>query len=295
LEVRSVKRFLLPGLCLVLVPIAVCAQTADQKRATVAYLQQLQQKDGGFIPAPGQAKSSLRATSSALRALKYFGGEAKDKDAAATFVKSCFDKDSGGFVDQLGGKPDVTLTAVGVMAAVELKLSTEPYEKGVLKYLGENAKEFEQIRIAAAGLEALGKQPPQAKDWLEQVRKMANADGTYGKGDGLARDTGGSVVVVLRLGGKVENMDTILKALNAGQRKDGGFGKADAKESDLESSYRVMRAYHMLKAKPEQARALREFVGKCRNEDGGYSVEPGKASSVSGTYFASIILHWLGE
>ncbi len=289
------KRLLFVGLCVVLVPVAGRAQSPDQKKAAVAYLQPLQQKDGGFVPAAKETKTSLRATSSALRALKYFGGAAKDKDAAATFVKSCFDKESGGFADAPGGKPDVALTAVGVMALVELKLSTEPYEPGVLKYLGENAKEFDQIRIAAAGLEALGKQPPQAKAWLDQVRKMANADGTYGKGDGSARDTGSSVVVVLRLGGKDENSDAILKTLNAGQRKDGGFGKADANGSDLETSYRVLRAYHMLKAKPEGVKALREFVAKCRNQDGGYGVEPGKPSNVSGTYFAASILHWLGE
>jgi hypothetical protein len=289
------KRLLLLGLCLVLVPVVVCAQSPDQKKATVAYLQQLQQKDGGFAPAAGQAKSSLRTTSSALRALKYFGGDAKDRDAAATFVKSCFDKDSGGFVDLPGGKPDVAVTAVGFMAVVELKLPTEPYEPGILKYLGDNARNFDQIRIAAAGVEALGKQPPQAQAWLEQVRKMANADGAFGKGDGAARDTGSAAVVLLRLAGKVENPDVILKALNAGQRNDGGFGKADAKGSDLESSYRVMRAYHMLKAKPAKAQALREFVARCRNNDGGYGVEPGSPSNVSGTYYASIILHWLGE
>jgi prenyltransferase beta subunit len=289
------KRLLLVGFALLLVPAAAGAQSPDQKKATVAYLQQLQQKDGGFVPAAGPAKSSLRATSAALRALKYFGGDAKDRDAAATFVKSCFDKDGGGFVDSPGGKPDVAVTAVGVMALVELKLSTEPYEPAVLKYLGAHAKDFEQIRIAAAGLEALGKQPPQARAWLEQVRKSANADGTYGKGAGAARETGSAVVVVLRLGGKVENPDSILKSLNAGQRGDGGFGKADAKGSDLESSYRVTRAYHMLKAHPEKAQALREFIAKCRNNDGGYGVEPGSPSNVSGTYYAAIILHWLGE
>jgi prenyltransferase beta subunit len=289
------KRLLLVGFCLVLVPLAGRGQSPDQKKATVVYLQQLQQKDGGFAPAAGQAKSSLRATSAALRALKYFGGDAKDRDAAATFVKSCFDKDSGGFGDQPGGKPDVTLTAVGAMALVELKQSTAPYEPVVLKYLGENAKDFDQIRIAAAGLEALGKQPPQAKAWLDQVRKMANPDSTYGKGDGAARDTGSAIVIELRLGGKVENPDSILKALNAGQRNDGGFSKADAKGSDLESSYRITRAYHMLKAKPAKAQALRDFVATCRNADGGYGVEPGQPSSVGATYYASIILHWLGE
>lgn len=60
---------------------------------------------------------------------------------------------------------------------------------------------------------------------------------------------------------------------------------------NLETSYRVMRAYHLLKVQPLETRKLREFVGKCRNSDGGYGLSPGQKSSVGATYFASIILH----
>jgi hypothetical protein len=114
------------------------------------------------------------------------------------------------------------------------------------------------------------------------------------KGAGQARDTGGAVVAVLRLGGKVEHRDKVLEALKAGQRDDGGYGKADAKGSDLETTYRVLRAFHMLKDRPD-AEKVRKFVAKCRNEDDGYGVMPGQPSAVGGTYFASIILHWLAE
>jgi hypothetical protein len=130
---------------------------------------------------------------------------------------------------------------------------------------------------------------------VEQVAKLRNADGTFGKGDGQARDTGSAAVVLLRLAGKVDHADQVLKTIKAGQRADGGFGKADAAGSDLETSYRVMRAFWMLKEKPAEVEKLRAFVAKCRNDDGGYGVAPGQPSTASGTYFASIILHWLGE
>jgi hypothetical protein len=290
------RRTLLASLCLLAVALPVRAQTADQKKTTIAYLQKLQQKDGGFAPAADKPKSGLRATSSALRALKYFGGEPAEKAAVADFVKSCFDKESGGFADAPGGKPDVAVTAVGAMAVVELKLSTDPYEAAVVKYLADNAKSFEDIRIAAAGLEALGKRPKEADAWLDQIAKMRNNnDGTYGKGLGAARDTGGAVVAVLRLGGKVDNADAVLKALKEGQRADGGFGKADAESSDLETSYRVMRAFHMLKAQPADAGRLRDFIASCRNDDGGYGPAKGQPSTASATYNAAIILHWLEE
>jgi prenyltransferase beta subunit len=295
------KRFALLAVCFTVYLAPARAQTADEKKATIAFLHGLQSADGGFLAAVPDPKSnrpnkpSLRATSSALRALKYFGGEAFDKKAAAKFVASCFDKDTDGFTDLVGGKPDVAVTAVGLMAVVELKMPADDYVEPAVKYLGENAKNFEDIRIAVAGLEAVGKRAKQADDWLEQVRKMANEDGTFGKGDGKARDTGGSVVAILRLGGKVEHKEGVLRALKAGQRGDGAFGKDGTDKSDLESSYRVMRAFHMLKEKPADVDALKTFIAKCRNKNGGYGVAPGQESTVSATYFASIILYWLDE
>jgi hypothetical protein len=103
------------------------------------------------------------------------------------------------------------------------------------------------------------------------------------------------VACVLRLGGKVKEPKAVVKALDEAQRKDGGFGRADADDSDLETSYRVMRTYHMLKSKPARAADLRAFVAKCRHAGGGYGVAPGLPATVGGTYFAGIILHWLDE
>ena len=93
----------------------------------------------------------------------------------------------------------------------------------------------------------------------------------------------------------MKDATVITGALDKGQNADGGFDRADAKGSDLETSYRVVRAYHMLKRKPERADDLRRFIGKCRNKDGGYGVTPGADSTAGGTYFASILLHWLDK
>jgi prenyltransferase beta subunit len=272
---------------------AVLAQTADEKKTTISYLQSLQTKEGGFRATPKAEAPTLRATSSCLRAIKYFGGTPQNIDACKKFVLSCHDVKSGGFADTPGGKPDVIVTAVGLMALVELKIPTDKYEKDAIAFMTGNARQFEQVRMTAAGLEAIGKRSDQNEAWLGRLRRLQNADGTFGKGKGLVRETGGAVACVLRLGGKVKDPDAILKALDAGQRTDGGFGREEETGSDLETSYRVMRTYHMLKAKPKRADDLVAFVGKCRNTDGGYGVMPGTPSSVGGTYFAGIILHWL--
>src|SRR5262249_36536608 len=197
--------------------IPIQGQSPQDKRATIQFLQNLQTPSGGFLAGPEHPKMkrptvpTLRATNAALRALKYFGGEPRDPKAAARFVASCFDKSSGGFDDRPDTGPDTVSTAVGIMAVVEAKLSAEPYADGVVKYLGENANEFEEIRLAAAGLEAIEKPPPQANDWLKQIKAMQNPDGTFGKDAGVARDTGSAVAAILRLGGKIDHSEKVIQ------------------------------------------------------------------------------------
>ena len=98
------------------------------------------------------------------------------------------------------------------------------------------------------------------------------------------------------MGAEPANLEPILKVLKEGQRQNGGWGKADSEiASDLETTYRVMRCFVMLKARPANVEGVRSFVAKCRNADGGYGLAPGQASSVSPTYFAAIVLHWLKD
>jgi prenyltransferase beta subunit len=291
---------------MLLAPAIAAGQTAEETKATIRFVQSLQQPDGGFLPSPStkavvtKPASSLRATSSAIRALKYFGGDLANKEKVATFVESCFDKKGGGYADAPGGKTDVFLTAVGIMAAAELKLKDDPYIKKALTYLEKNAKTFEDMRIGAAGFEAANAmnlaENAAVQAWIGRVGSMRNADGSYGKPEGDARMTASAVALLLRirlLKFDPDGAQKILNILQRGQREDGGFGAAETKTSDLETTYRVMRAFHLLNEKPKDVAKLRGYLGNCRNADGGYGVAPGQPSSVSGVYFASIILHWL--
>jgi hypothetical protein len=140
-----VKRVLLGGLCLLVVVLSASAQSDAHKKATSAYLQTLQSDDGGFRASAAAKESDLPATTSAFRALRYFGGAPRDKDACAAFVRKCFDKDSGGFAARPGGKAAYRPTAVGIMAVVDLKMPTEPYAEAVIKYLDANSKTFMRI------------------------------------------------------------------------------------------------------------------------------------------------------
>ena len=291
-------------ICFLLIGCVIASASAHAGepgvKQTIAYVQKLQTNTGGFLsqaPQPNiRIAPTLRATSAGVRALKYLGAELPNKEACIKYVESCHDAETGGFGDMPKGKPDVFTTAVGLMAVTELKLPTEKYAKGAVKYLSDNAKTFDDIRIAVAGLERLKMKSAKNFEWLKEVKQGMSEDASFGTGPGQARETASRVVTLLRLGRVPDADNSILKILSAGQRQNGGWGKADNEiASDLETTYRVMRCYHMLKGKPGNVEGVRSFVAKCRNADGGYGIAPGQTSTIAGTYFAAIILHWLKE
>lgn len=292
-------------LTLLLLPAAGLAQTPEVDRAvrekldTVRFLTKLESPAGGFAPAPG-GKAGLRATSAAVRALKYNGQKAPNPEKHAAFVLSCFDPATGGFADAPGGKADVMLTSIGIMAAVELGVPKDRYRKA-LDYLKDHAKTFEEVRLGAGAVEAWGVKdcPFDLRPWLAVADRELGPTGVAGKtDDALARETGSAAAMKLRLGVARRDMAGANKlddVLQAGQRRDGGFGRGGEAASDLESTYRVMRALMLMRERPKERPALRAFVASCRNADGGYGVKPGDPSTAGATYYAAIILHWLTE
>ena len=286
---------------LLLVAPAARAQTPEivaaieDKLGTIRYVLKLEDPAGGFAPTAG-AKPGLRATSACVRALKYSAlpdGKTPIADKHAAFVLACFDPATGGFADAPGGKADVTLTSVGIMAAAELGVPKERYRKA-LDYLKDNAKSFEEVRIAAAGVEAWGVKdsPFDLAPWVEAGREHLKAVGATDP-----REVGSAVALGLRLGANLgqQERQVIADLLTRGQRADGGWGKKDEKASDLETTYRVMRALVMLGRRPADAAKLRGFVASCRNADGGSGAKPGDPSGAGPTYYGAIITQWLVE
>lgn len=263
-----------------------------QRAATVAYLRGLQRPEGGFAAAEN-APATLPATSSALRAMKYFGGKIPDESQCKKFVAQCRAPDGQGYAPTPGGKVEVFISAVGWMAAVELKTNDQTHDQALADYLGANVHSFEEARIAAAAVESAQYQHPSAARWRAIIERERQPDGTFGHGAGSARLTASALVTLLRLNGKAEPREQMLDVLRAGQTPTGGWSKAN-QPPDLETTYRVMRAFWMLRAKPNIP-LCRAFIAQCRQPNGSYSLAPGQTGNVGATYFAGIILHWLDQ
>jgi dienelactone hydrolase len=285
---RRVLALLTCGL-LLLGPKPGRAQSADDCRETARAVAALQNEDGGFGSAKGEP-SSLGATSTAVRILGFVGGAIPDPLACIAYVKSCRDAQSGGFASKPGGTPDVGTTASGLMALGELRAADPDTIRQAVAYLDRNAKSYEDVRIAVAGLEAVRAKPADVEKWVGIVTEGRKPDGTWGDGPGRAFDTGGRAVALLRMGQTPDHRDAIVKAILSAQQPDGGWV---AKEGPSEPgvTYRVMRACAMLQEKPD-LEALRSFVGKLRREGGLYATAPDRPGDLGGTYLASILLKW---
>ena len=283
---------LLSGLaaCLIVTALAsrVSAQTPSELARTARYAAGCQNPDGGFAPTSGAA-STLGATNSAIRILKYTGGSIPDVLGCIRFVKSCAVA-PGGFAQAPGGKPDVATTAIGLMALTELKIDDKAVVDKAVSFLAQNAKTFEEIRIAVAGFEAVNRKADTFADWTKLTTTGRNADGTFGQGIGMARDTGGRAVALLRMGVELDRKDAIVAALQKAQRPDGAWGRDDS-GSELDSTYRIMRFFAMVHQAPDLD-PLRAFVARCSHDDGSYALKPGGEAALGSTYNASIILYW---
>jgi prenyltransferase beta subunit len=274
---------------LAVINVRVRAQSAADFAQTAAYAAAQQNADGGFAAGPGQP-STLGATNTGLRVLDYVGGSLLDEPGCIRFVNSC-KVPGGGFAQRPGGKPDVVTTALGLMAAAELKIADKAMIDDAVAYFRANTRAFEEVRMSIAGLEAVGARSPDFSRWAEQLEAMRTPDGSFGQYPGKAFVTGGVAAAILRMGMNLEKREAVITTIKAGQRPDGAWSKDDG-PSDLSSSYRVMRALYMLKEKPDIER-LTGYIARCRHADGSYSSTPEGPGNLGATYFATIILRWL--
>ena len=260
----------------------------EQRDATFKYINSLQNADGGFRPTAAPGPSLVSATSSAMRAFKNLGRPITDK--AEKFVLQCL-HESGGFSDTPGGTPDIRTTWMGVSAIVNMKGTPPQNVEKIRDFVTNNAKIiYPDIYFAAATMEDAKMKTPKALEWIAAVEATRNPDGTYGKN---ANEIAHAVVIILVLGGTVKDPAPAVKGMKGAQRPDGSFsGTGEA--SDVPSTYTVMRALWMLKEKPDLARLV-EYIGRCRNADGGYGASPGKLSNMTFTYMASSVLCWANE
>ena len=270
--------------------MAAAPLTDDQRAAAVEYVNRLQNEDGGYRLTAASGPSQLDPTVNVLRALRYLEADPKNLRHLRLFILSCIDPETGGFSDLPGGAPDARSTARGLQALHEVGQGKHQRARRAVEYLLKNAKTLPDRYIALAAMEAAGYPHPDPSSWRSTWEAVRNPDGTYGRS---VSDTAGAVIALTRLGSTAADRAAVVKALQAAQRPDGGFPGPEG-NSDLAATYRVMRAFILLKEKPDLSRVT-DFTRRSRNEDGGFGPLPGAPSTPANTYHAAITLKWIEE
>jgi hypothetical protein len=265
--------------------------SADQK-ATIQFIESLRDKETGAFKQTAKDKPSLRATNGAVKALKALDQKVTNIETIQKFVLGCYDAKTGAFAEP-GGKPDATITSIGIIVACEVGIDKKEFPKA-MEYLLANAKTFEEVRIGAAAVEAWGRDGLKLEGITAIAEKEFNS-----KIETLSKDTpffAASIVTAKRLRAVDPATDRVAASgLVFGQHKDGGWSKIDEKASNIESTYRVMRAFKMLEAKPLDIPQLRKFLASHHNKDGGSATKSGDLSTISGTYYMVIVSKWLDD
>ena len=177
------------------------------------------------------------------------------------------------------------------MAVKDLKIADPSMVKATARYFSANAKTFEEVRIAVAGLEAVNEVlADDFQRWSAEIKATRNPDGTFGEGASKARETGGKAVALRRMGVAIDKEDAVVAFLKAAQRPDGGWSNGDG-GSDLGTTYRIMRFFFFMANETPDLARLNDFIARCRHDDGSYGQRPDDSTS-SGNYFATIISRW---
>ena len=162
--------------------------------------------------------------------------------------------------------------------------------KEAIEYLGKNAKSFEEVRMAIAGLEAVPLHRPTFRAGSSRSRRCANPTAHSARGRARHTRPAGAAAAILRMGLKLENRDAIIDAIKAGQRAEGGWSKDDG-PPDLGATYRVMRALYMLARSPTWIDCSRSSRGAASPTAAMRAVPAAPATWAEPTT-ATIIIRW---
>jgi hypothetical protein len=288
--------------CLALVFLLTAqAQTAAEKKQDLAFVLNSFLTSGSFKTSPRHTGGSLMQTLGGLRALQLLDdrkllGKKQNVTRIKAFVMSHRDPKTGGFRDSPVAKsPNLLGTAFALMILNDLKELPPKVEAPALAFLADNATDADGAYFAALALHALGKKAANQKDMLEVLRRRSLPPKKDNKAKKALRDvidTVNNAAGRLLLGEKLEDEEAILKTLESGQRRDGGWGLF-LTSSDTTLTFRVVQVYTLLGKVPPRPDDVKALILSYREKGGGYSGAPRLGAQVFHTYEALQVLQWL--
>lgn len=264
---------------------------------TVAWLQSLQNADGGFgyrSAAPSHAASGYGC----VGALSLLKAKPKAPAECAAWLLACRNAD-GGFGYAPGTPSDLWYTACALKAMRALDALPKDKIEQTPAYIERHMLEPTPQRAAlylAWGIDALavlGRQPTDRATLVAACRKGQRMpprwEGAFGAYPELPseRMTAYSLWALSRLGSEPLAKDAAITYLEGCQRPDGGFGYGwPGWRSEVWNTFAAVKALKAVGKLPGDPKACAAFLRRCRNPDGGFGPYVGAPSTPLATLWA---------
>ena len=287
------------------------------EEAAASWLRSCQNPDGGFAVSPG-LPSEMDSTARAVEALATLGSEPADPGACVAWIERCHN-DDGGYAGEPGWHSNTAWTGLAISALQTLgsdlvdPATTASWLNGIISEDGGNgssriigeigyhpgwysAADYTAYKVVA--LKALGAQVSDAGKVAGFLRSLQTDEGGFKHGGGSASSgyTLNALDGLEALETSPDRPEECAEWLRACRREDGGFGWPDSEHSTVRNTAQCVLALQRLGKLPagSEADATRTYLASCQHASGGYGHTPGRAPTVTATWYAVKAVRALG-
>ncbi len=261
----------------------------NRRNKTIEYLKSLKTPQGGYSNFTN-GDIEPQPTLSVLMSFGHFGLPPHNPDETLSYIKSYWNKETGGFINPSTGKIEVLSTALGLLllnaiGAADFFNECLPL---ALNYMNANAKSQEDHFMFIGAIDEC-KISFYPENSVKFFRDMEKQDGSFGSSVLLNAIASSAL---LRLNEKLQNSEAVKNILVSAQQKDGGFAEK-GETSSLWVTYCVMRAIDLLNGSFDSMN-LQNWILSMQQEQGGFAA-PGNKASANETYQCLSILNWISK
>lgn len=200
---------------------------------------------GGYKHSPADKEPTISATLMGLRTFRYLGVERENVARQREFLLGRFDEKKAAFVETGKTEPDALANAFALMLMGELRMPEDVHAVSARDYVVAEAKSFDEIYLAMAGLQAMGMHKEIPASWVKTMMDTALDEKS------TAYDKARAVVTCMRTGFNLPDYAMFLAPLQsalADVMADATFHENPEK---LQQAYTLARALVMLDGRCE--------------------------------------------
>lgn len=235
--------------------------------------------------------------------LKVLGGEIKDKEEVAAWIRCC-QSPNGAFGEYPGGPSDVlnTYLAIDLLdilgtdnwgdkeKCIEFLQSCQNEDGGFGVVPGFKSDLFHS-NLAAVALKTLGENPKNLDALINYYLSARNEDGGFGEYVGAASDSYScyrTISTFALYGLEIPDKESTINFIRGCQDKTGGFSNDKIGKASMIATYHCVASLYLLDSEPDDKEGAYNWLINCQTADGGFSNIPKVTTGTIDEGFAAI-------